>query len=168
MEVLAVIAAVIIALVLLALHGNRVGPSCGDTLAGKAYVTDGDGIRVGGYEVRLAGLDAPEWDQWAQHQDGDWFQHGKWVKSELIRAIGGKHVHVTVHDCDRYGRLIGTVTCNGHDVGEWLVEHGYAIAAYGDQYRLIETEARRAGRGMWGHATSFDPRSWRQRRKMDG
>ena len=32
-------------------------------ITGKAYVTDGDGIRVSGQEVRFAGLDAPEWDQ---------------------------------------------------------------------------------------------------------
>ena len=32
------------------------------TIAGKAYVTDGDGIRVSGQEVRFAGLDSPEWD----------------------------------------------------------------------------------------------------------
>lgn len=32
------------------------------TITGKAYVTDGDGIRVA-QDVRIAGLDAPEWDQ---------------------------------------------------------------------------------------------------------
>lgn len=47
------------------------------TITGKAYVTDGDGIRVARTEVRLAGLDAPEWDQKAKHQDGYWFNHGK-------------------------------------------------------------------------------------------
>ena len=28
-----------------------------DTITGKAYVTDGDGLRVAGQEIRLAGLD---------------------------------------------------------------------------------------------------------------
>ena len=50
------------------------------TITGKAYVTDGDGIRVARKEVRLAGLDAPEWDQKAKHQDGYWFNHGRRVK----------------------------------------------------------------------------------------
>ena len=40
----------------------------GATITGKAYVTDGDGIRVSGYNVRLADLDAPEWDQLAKHE----------------------------------------------------------------------------------------------------
>ena len=133
------------------------------TLAGKAYVTDGDGIRVSGQEVRLAGLDAPEWDQRAKHQDGYWFGHGKRVKSALIREIGGKRVHVTVEDHDRFGRAVGIVTCNGKDVGEWLVREGHAIAAYSDRYKHIEREARQSKRGMWGHAVNIDPRRWRHR-----
>ena len=135
----------------------------GDTITGKAYVTDGDGIRVSGYNIRLAGLDAPEWDQLARDQHGDWFNEGKRVKSALIRAIGGKYVRVTVEGYDKYGRVIGPVTCNGKDVGEWLVRNGLAIAAYGDQYKHIEHEARRARRGMWGDAEAYDPRAWRHR-----
>ena len=135
------------------------------TLAGKAYVTDGDGIRVSGQEVRFAGLDAPEWDQQAKHQDGYWFGHGKRVKSALIREIGGKRVHVTVEDYDKYGRAVGIVTCNGKDVGEWLVREGHAIAAYSDRYKHMEREARQSERGMWGHAVNIDPRRWRHRNR---
>ena len=133
------------------------------TLAGKAYVTDGDGIRVSGQEVRFAGLDAPEWDQPAKHQDGYWFGHGKRVKSALIREIGGKRVHVTIEDYDKFGRAVGVVNCNGKDVGEWLVREGHAIAAYGDRYKRVQREARQAKRGMWGHAVNIDPRRWRHR-----
>ena len=88
------------------------------TITGRAYVTDGDGIRVARQEVRLAGLDAPEWDQRAKHRDGYWFKHGQRVKSALIQEIGGKHVRVAVEETDKYGRLLGTVTCNGRDIGE--------------------------------------------------
>ena len=102
---------------------RRVGGSA-RTITGKAYVTDGDGIRVAGQEVRLAGLDAPEWDQKAKHRDGYWFNHGKRVKSALIREIGGKHVRVSVESVDKFGRLLGTVTYKGRDIGEWLVHEG--------------------------------------------
>ena len=34
-----------------------------NVIKGWAKVTDGDGIKVKGYKVRLAGLDAPEWNQ---------------------------------------------------------------------------------------------------------
>ena len=133
------------------------------TITGKAYVTDGDGIRVARQEVRIAGLDAPEWDQKAKHQDGYWYKHGKRVKSALIKEIGGKRVLVSVESVDKFGRLIGTVTCNGRDIGEWLVREGHAIAAYSDRYKHVEREAREAKRGMWAHAHNFDPRAHRHR-----
>ena len=137
---------------------------CFRRITGKAYVTDGDGIRVAGQEVRLAGLDAPEWDQKAKHQDGYWFNHGKRVKSALIREIGGKQVRVSVEGTDKFGRRLGIVTYKGRDIGEWLVREGHAIAAYGDRYLHIEREAREAKRGMWAHAHNFDPRAHRHRK----
>lgn len=132
-------------------------------IIGKAYVTDGDGIRVAGHEVRFVGLDAPEWDQRAKHQDGYWFNHGKRVKSALIREIGGKRVRVSVEGRDVYGRLLGTVTYKGRDMGEWLVREGHAIAAYSDRYQHVEREAQEAKRGMWAHAHNFDPKAHRHR-----
>ena len=138
------------------------------TITGKAYVTDGDGIRVAGQEVRLAGLDAPEWDQKARHRDGYWFNHGKRVKSALIQEIGGKHVRVSVESVDKFGRLLGTVTYKGRDIGEWLVREGHAIVAYSDRYIHVEREAREAKRGMWAHAHNFDPRAHRHREPRKG
>ena len=140
----------------------------GGTITGKAYVTDGDGIRVSGYTIRLANLDAPEWGQLGKHQHGYWFNHGKRVKSSLIQAIGGKYVRVTVERYDKYGRVVGSVTCNGKDVGTWLVRNGHAISAYGDKYKHIERAARKARRGMWGLAEAYDPRTWRHRNVTKG
>ncbi|MDE0058994.1 MAG: thermonuclease family protein [Defluviicoccus sp.] len=148
-------------------RGGR-GHRPGDTISGKAYVTDGDGLRVRGRTIRIAGVDAPEHDQAARHRDGTWFPHGKRVKSELIREIGGKHVRVSVEGVDRFGRLLGNVTCQGRDIGEWLVREGHAIAAYSDRYKHVEREARRARRGMWDHAHNFDPRDHRRRRPGKG
>ena len=147
------------------LRGRARGRDPRGTISGKAYVSDGDGIRVRGQEVRLAGLDAPEWDQRARHREGYWFNHGKRVKSALIREVGGKYVRVTVEGTDKFGRLLGSVTCGGRDVGEWLVRQGHAIAAYSDRYKHVEREAKEAKRGMWGHATNIDPRAHRHRMK---
>lgn len=99
----------------------------------------------------------------AKHQQGYWFKQGMRVKSALIQEIGGKYVSVAVHGYDKYDRVVGTVTCDGRDIGEWLVWNGYAIAAYGEQYKHLERDAQRAKRGMWGHDTAYDPRYWRHR-----
>ncbi len=119
------------------------------------------GYAVSGQEVRFAGLDAPEWNQPAKHGASYRFAHGKHVKSALIREIGGKYVRGTVEDYDKFGRAVGIVTCNGRDIGEWLVGEGHAIAAYSDRYKRVEREARRAGRGLWSHKVNIDPRNWR-------
>lgn len=134
-----------------------------NTIAGKAFVTDGDGIRVAGREVRIYGIDAPEWDQLAKHSNGQWFNHGRVVKSALIREIGGKRVRVQAEGVDRFGRLLGTVTCHGTDIGEWMVSQGHAIAAYSERYKQVEQAARRAQRGMWANEHNFDPRRHRHR-----
>ena len=67
---------------------------------------------------------------------------------------------------DRYGRAVGTVTQDGRDIGEWLVRHGHAVAAYGDRYNEAQEHAKRNARGMWGYAKSFDPRFWRHRKEI--
>ena len=85
----------------------------GDTIKGWARVTDGDGIKVRGYTVRLAGLDAPEWNQPAKHRFGFWFNHGKRVKRALKSEVGGKRVQVEVEGYDRYGRVLGMVSRRG-------------------------------------------------------
>lgn len=138
-------------------------PEVGSVVAGKATVTDGDGLRVSGYRIRFAGLDAPELDQWAKHRDGYWIREGQRARTALTKAVGGKHVRVKVEEYDQYDRVIGTVTCNDRDVGEWLVRNGWAVAAYGDRYKQVEAEARRKQRGRWSHMVNWDPKSWRRR-----
>ena len=162
------VAFVVVAFLAIMLLRRRRGTSArrkafrpGDTIDGKAFVIDGDTIRVSGAKIRLVALDAPEMDQVAKHQDGYWFLQGERVKSALIDEIGGKIVRVTVEGYDQYGRVLGTVTRNGRDVGEWLVWNGYAIADFGERYRQVELDAQRAQRGMWGHAARYHPGDWK-------
>ena len=126
-------------------------------------MTDGDGIRVAGHEIQIAGIDAPERNQKAKHRNGYWFNHGKRVKDALIKKVGGRHVHISVEGEDGFGRLLGTATYIGVDIGEWLVQERHAIAAYSDRYIQVEKAARDATRGMWGHAHNFDPKAHRHR-----
>ena len=138
------------------------------TITGKAYVTDGDGIRVARQEVRLAGLDAPEWDQKARHQDGYWFSHGKRVKSALIQEIGGKHVQVSVDRTDKFGRLVGTVLAKAGTSENGWCEKDMRLPPI---VTVIYTSSGRRGeakRGMWAHAHNFDPRAHRHREPRRG
>ena len=137
----------------------------GEILKGKCYINDADGIVVQKYKVRLNQLDAPEWRQLAMQQDGTWFNHGARVKSALIDEIGGEYVEVSVEGYDKYGRVLGRVSCGGKDVGAWMVSQGLAIACYGDRYKKNMRAARAKQRGMWSYATIYDPRDWRAGRR---
>ena len=156
------IALAIAAALLLYLAGRRRRKRPGDVIKGWAKVPDGDGVKVKGYTVRMAGLDAPEWNQKAKHRFGFWFNHGKRVKRALVRELAGRRVQVRVEGYDRYGRVLGTVSCRGRDVGEWLVRSGHAIACFDSRYKAAEREAQSERRGMWGYDQAFDPRAWRR------
>ena len=126
-------------------------------------MNDGDTIEIRGNRVRIEGIDAPELGQIAK-KDGLVFDQGYRVKSDLIETIKGKEVEVTVKGYDKYfNRIIGVVTCDGKDIGAWLVRSGRAIAAYGRQYKSLEQEARKEKRGIWGCDESYDPGLWRHR-----
>ena len=103
---------------------------------------DGDTIKIGRNWIRIEGIDAPELGQIAK-KDGLVFDQGYRVKSDLIETIKDKEVEVTVKGYDKYNRIIGVVTCDGKDIGAWLVRSGRAIAAYGRQYKSLEQEARK-------------------------
>ena len=113
---------------------------------------DGDTIRVSRRTIRLSGLDAPELDQVAKHEDGYWYKQGLRVKSELIRVIGGKHVQVQVEGTDKYGRVVGTVLYEDNDVlANGSCARGIAIAAYGEQYKTRPQREAQSGAAtnMW-------------------
>ena len=102
----------------------------------------------GGYTVRLAGLDAAEWNQPAKHRFGFWFNHGKRVK-------------VAVEGLDRSGRVLATVSCRGRDVGERPVRSGPAISRFGNRCQAAGQAAKNEHRGMRGYDQATDPRAWR-------
>ena len=45
-------------------------------LMSTAHVIDGDSIQVAGTEVRLWGIDAPEWTQTCQEKNGETYRYG--------------------------------------------------------------------------------------------
>ncbi len=128
-------------------------------------VLDGDSIRVRrgktSVEVRLYGVDAPEYDQ----------PYGSAARKYVTAQIQGKRVTVTPKDTDHYGRTVAWVEGNGKSVNEGLVQNGYAwvYTRYCiDKIRCntlkkLEWKARRAGRGLWGPGDQIPPWKWKRR-----
>lgn len=132
--------------------------------AGSARVIDGDTIEIQGARIRLAGIDAPELQQWcplAQQR----YRCGKEASAALGQRIGGTIVRCVVRGIDPYRRDVATCFAGGENLNAWLVRSGHAVAdrRYSREYVEEEAEARRERRGLW--RGEFDwPRDWRRAR----
>ena len=125
-------------------------------------VVDGDTLWVKNsantrpVKVRIQGIDAPEICQLG----------GLQAREALKRKALGQSVTVTPKAHDDYGRTIGIVHLQGHDIGRWMVAQGHAWAytyrnkkgPYADEFQQAQSE----GRGMFNNA-SEDPRLFRKR-----
>lgn len=133
-------------------------------LTGRARVLDGDSLEMSGVRIRLAGIDAPEWDQTCLDSNGRPWACGRAAARELKRHISGNRLTCQSDGLDKYRRILAICSAaDGSDINAWMVRQGWAVA-FGDigDYRSEQHEAEAARRGMW--AGSFlSPAQWRRR-----
>jgi endonuclease YncB( thermonuclease family) len=126
-------------------------------------ITDGDSLvlldeRDERHEVRLFGIDTPEWDQ----------PHGKSAKRALASLVSRQQVGLVVVNTDGFGRTVATVYLGERNINLAMVEAGHAwwfrrYAPYERHLEQAEQEARQAKRGLWGDPEPIPPWSWRRR-----
>jgi endonuclease YncB( thermonuclease family) len=132
---------------------------------GAVEVIDGDSLRRGEDEIRLNGIDAPEYRQSCRDGDGD----GKeWAcgreSAAILRDLVRKaDVRCDGIETDRYGRIVADCFSGALSLNAEMVRLGWAIAyrRHSLKYAAQEEEAKRAGRGIWC-GTFDDPESWRE------
>lgn len=119
-------------------------------IEGPAEVIDGDSLKVAGTEIRLFGVDAPEFTQ-PCYSNGSEVACGAMAKDVLAGLIGSAVLTCQPRDTDTFGRIVATCRTSGVDIGEALVEAGWASAfrRYGNDYVVAEMRARAARAGIW-------------------
>ena len=128
-------------------------------LSGEAVVVAGDTLEVSGERVRLHGVDAPGLGQACRRAAGIEWRCGLLAKLELARHIDGRPIACDGDERDEFGQRVAICAVDGAELGAWLVERGWALAAE-NAYAANEAEARKAGRGLWHD--SFTPSAdWR-------
>ncbi|WP_300517415.1 thermonuclease family protein [Aliiroseovarius sp.] len=110
-------------------------------LIGRAYVVDGDTIKIRKTQIRLFGIDAPEMNH----------PFGKKAKWELVALCKGQNVRAEITDRDDHGRTVARCYLeDGRDLSAEMVKAGLAIdwpKFSGGKYSHLEvTEARKK---MW-------------------
>jgi endonuclease YncB( thermonuclease family) len=130
-------------------------------LTGAAQVIDGDSLRLAGEELRLKGIDAPEFNQTCT-VSGREIQCGRESRAALRKLTSSGLVTCLSAELDRYGRLLSYCRVRGIDINAAMVRDGQAIA-FGEYYKE-EAEAKAAYRGLW--AGDFErPQDYRRRNR---
>lgn len=144
-------------------------PTHADVAGRVIRVADGDTLTIltanqQQQRIRLAEIDSPERRQ-------PW---GGQAKRALSALTLGKSIRLSVHDIDRYGRIVAIIYVDGHDINAEMVRRGHAwvYRRYLKRPALIamEEEARRQRQGLWALPPSerMAPWQWRQRERDAG
>ena len=130
---------------------NACIPAAAQTpVSGFGKSIDGDSLHVGDKEVRLFGIDAPEFDQTCQRASGDW-GCGAAAADQLSKLVTGKAVVCTSVGTDDHGRVLGRCMAGSTDINRTMVATGYAVAyrRYSSDYVSAEESAKVNKRGLW-------------------
>jgi micrococcal nuclease len=111
------------------------------------------------YRIRLKDIDCPERGQ-------DFY---KVAKQALAAQIEQEQVDVIWSAKDRNKRILGRVFKQQLELNLWMVQQGYAwhYKKYSDdlRYKLAESEAKAARKGLWIMPQPVAPWAFRQRGK---
>ena len=129
------------------------------TLQGKYKIIDGDSLVVNGQEIRLLGIDAPEYRQTCTFQNGKTYECGKQSRLHLVKLAKSGKLNCTGWEEDKYQRMLAVCKAGDIEVNAQMVKDGWAIS-YGD-YEGEEAHAREFASGVW--QGGFDsPKTWRE------
>ena len=137
-----------------------------DGFSGAGRAIDGDSLYVGSKEVRLFGIDAPEYTQTCNRNGQPW-SCGAIAAGQLSKLINGKSVQCEAVDMDEHGRTVARCTVGSIDVNRTMVALGYAIAYryYSSDYASAEESAKVNKRGLW--AGTFEMPSQYRHKEQD-
>lgn len=113
-------------------------------------VVDGDSLYLGKKEIRLSGIDAPEYFQTCFDAEGKEYACGK-KSFEALKRLAGRDIRCRTVAKDKYKRYVSVCESGGVDINKKMVENGWAVAykRYTHDYDEAEKLAKREKRGIW-------------------
>ncbi len=129
------------------------------------YIVDGDSLVVKhngkAMEVRLWGIDAPEYDQ----------PYSALSKKALKDVTGGRAGTLYVKYRDRYDRYVAVLVIEDLNINQELVKggHSWLYGRYCSEpicalWELMQEEAKANHQGLWGGGDPVPPWQWKARR----
>ena len=137
-----------------------------EKFSGKAYVLDGDSIRVSRKEVRLFGIDAPEYSQTCFNKKKIEYNCGLNSKEFLIKLIGGKKVDCLYAQKDKYDRFLAKCYLDNLSINEEIIKNGMAVVynftESDEVIDKLEEQAKNKKIGIWQGAFEL-PKNYRKK-----
>ncbi len=113
-------------------------------------VLDGDSLLVDGRNIRLEGIDAPEYNQTCFDEKDRAYACGKEAENAL-RALTAGGVDCIKRKIDRYKREVSICYAGGVNINREMVRRGQAVAytRYLPDFAEDEVLAKKEKRGLW-------------------
>ena len=138
-----------------------------EVLSGAAQALDGDSLMIADQELRLFGIDAPEYDQTCKTASAVSWPCGKAAHEALDKLLRRGTIACTLIQKDKYGRFLAQCWITGSegqtDLAAELVAQGLALAyrRYSSNYLNFEYKARLTSQGIW-QGPFTHPETWRR------
>ena len=138
-----------------------------DLASESMQVIDGDSLRRGETDIRLYGIDAPEYRQSCRDKHGTEYSCGKQSANALRGLVKGQDVSCSSVETDRYGRAVAVCKIGDLDINGEMVRLGWAVAysRHSASYLRAEAEAKKAKRGIWA-GTFEKPEDYRSQQRL--
>lgn len=130
------------------------------------HVIDGDSLRIGDREIRIAGIDAPEYRQNCSDAEGRDWPCGKEARTALERLVKAGRLSCVRKAEDRYGRGLAHCRAGEVDLAKRMAEQGWALDARDKRFPPPAgaiAAAKAAKRGIW-RGLHQHPAEWRKAR----
>ena len=116
----------------------------------KVKVVDGDSLFVDNREIRLSGIDAPEYKQTCYNAKNKEYPCGKLAK-QALQKLAGPDTQCEFIVKDKYKRYVSVCYSRGININEKMVEEGWDVAykRYAQEYNDVEKQDQKKKKGIW-------------------
>lgn len=115
------------------------------------YVVDGDSLKLGETNVRLAHIDAPEYYQTCKRADKSTYNCGIKAREKLESLTKLGNVTCKAIGTDVYNRDMSECFAGGVNLNLEMVKSGWAVVykSSKEEYTKAQADAKRAQLGIW-------------------
>lgn len=116
----------------------------------RVKVVDGDSLFIDKTEIRLSGIDAPEFHQTCKDAGKKEYPCGL-QSYEYLKKLAGQDTACEKIVTDKYKREVSVCFSNGTNLNQKMVEAGWAVAytRYTNEYDAAEKQAKANKAGIW-------------------